>query len=153
MRRDTSTYIKQNVWRQSITQINIFTNKLDNSDNTTMLWTFLLILVLNQSYHRTHIADELTYIIVLATHCFYLISVVFPLLHDKHFETNEKISNRIDESNTPFYNTIYRLVWLVGWIHFLFSSLFSRENCIWSPCFLFITARLLSLDTSGGTTS
>ena len=105
------------------------------SDNTTMLWAFLLILVLNQSYHQTHIADELTYIIVLATHCFYLISVVFSLLHDKHFETNKKISNRIDESNTPFYNTIYRLVWFVGWIHFLFSSLFSRENCIWSPCF------------------
>ena len=132
MRRDTSTYIKQIVWRQSITQINIFTNKLDNSDNTTMLWTFLLILVLNQSYHQTHIADELTYIIVLATHCFYLISVVFSLLHDKHFETNENISNRTDESNTPFYNTVH-LNWCDGSDEFIFffSGLFSRENCIW----------------------
>ena len=54
--------------------------------------------------------------------------------------------------NIQFYSAIHRLVWWVGWIHFLFSSLFSRENCIWSPCFLFITA-WLSLDTSGKTSS
>ena len=29
------------------TQIDIFTNKLDNSDNTTTLWVFLLIFILN----------------------------------------------------------------------------------------------------------
>ena len=47
-------------------------------------------------------------------------SQLFFLLHDKHFETNEKNSNRIDESIT-----IHRLVWWVGWNHFLFSSLHS----------------------------
>ena len=40
-------------------QIDIITNKLDNSNNTTILWFFLLILILNQSYHQTPIADEL----------------------------------------------------------------------------------------------
>ena len=50
------------------------------------------------------------------------------LLHDKHFVTNENNSDRTDESNTPFHNTIHRLVWWVGWIHFLFSSLFSRKT-------------------------
>ena len=83
-----------------------------------------------------------------------LTSAVFSLLHDKHFETNEKISNWTDESNTPFYNTIHRLVWVRDWMNsfFNFSGLFSRENCIWFPCFLFITT-WLSLDTSGETTS
>ena len=38
-------------------EIDIFTNKLDNSDNTTILWVFLLIFILNQSYHETLIAD------------------------------------------------------------------------------------------------
>ena len=55
------------------------------------------------------------------------------MLHDKYFETDEKISCRIDDSITPFYNTIHRLLWWVDkseWIHFLFSSLFSRENWI-----------------------
>ena len=47
-------------------QIDIFTNGLDNSDNTTILGAFLLILILNQSYHQTHIADELIYIIAKA---------------------------------------------------------------------------------------
>ena len=92
---------------------------------------------------------------VFSTHSFYLSSQLFFLcciMHDEHFETNEKISNRIDESNTTFYNTIHRLVWLVGWIHFLFSGLFSGENCVWSPCFLFITA-WLTLNTSDETTS
>ena len=112
---------------------------------------------------------------------FYLISAVFSVLHDKNFETNENISNRIDESNTPFFNTIHEMVWWVGWIDFLFSSLFLektvldllafcwlqsdglvelisfflvifRENCIWPPCCLLVTA-WLSLDTSGETTS
>ena len=47
--------IKQIARRQSISED--FTNKLDNSDNTTILWAFLLIFILNQSYHQTHIAD------------------------------------------------------------------------------------------------
>ena len=118
--------------------VDIFTNKLDNSDNTAILWAFLLILILNHSYHQTHTADELTYIIAKAQpealssfrYPFFLshLSYFFSQLHEKHFETNEKISNGIDESNTPFYNKIDQLVWWVGWIHFLFSSLFSREK-------------------------
>ena len=110
---------------------------------------------------NTH--NELTYIIakgvveVLISFCYPCILFIssqlfFSLLHDKHFETNEKISDRFDESNTLFYNIIHRLVGWVGWIHFLFSSLFSRENCIWSSCFLFITA-WFSLDTFDETTS
>ena len=88
-------------------------------------------------------------------------SSVFSPLHNKNFDIDEKISCRIDESITPLYNTIHRLVWwvdkeceLIWWIHFPFSisSLFSRENCIWSPCFLFITA-WFSLDTSVKTNS
>ena len=47
---------------------------------------------------------------VFANRSFYLISADFSLLDDKHFGANEKISNRIDESNTPFHNTFYRLV-------------------------------------------
>ena len=38
------------------------------------------------------------------------------------------------------------------WTHFLCSSRSSRENRIWSPCFLFITA-WFSLDTSAEITS
>ena len=44
-------------------QIDIFTNKLDNLENTTLLWVSWLIFILNQSYHQTHIADYLTYIL------------------------------------------------------------------------------------------
>ena len=38
-------------------QIDVFTNKLDNLGNTTIIWVFWLIFILNQSYHQTHIAD------------------------------------------------------------------------------------------------
>ena len=72
--------------------------------------------------------------------------------HDKYFEIDEKSSCRIDESINPCYNTIHRLVWWVGWIYFIFYSLFSRKNCMWSPCFLFITT-WFSLGTSGEITS
>ena len=38
------------------------------------------------------------------------------------------------------------------WIHFLFSAVFfSGDNCIWSPCFFFIT-EWFSVDTFGETT-
>ena len=40
-----------------VSQIDIIINKLDHSDNTTILWVFLLIFILNQSYNETHIAD------------------------------------------------------------------------------------------------
>ena len=143
-----------------VSQINIFTNKPDNSgqhNHTMSFFThFDFESVLSSKTHSWwaniyySLAEALS---IFATHSFYLISTGFFLLHDKHFETNENISNRIDESNTPsFYNTIHRLVWWVGWINFLFSSLFFRENCIWSSCFLFITV-WLSLDTSSETAS
>ena len=131
--------------RQSIT------NKLDNSDNTTILWAFFTHFdfgsVLSSNTHRWRANISYSYGVAESLF-FYLISAVFSLLHDKHFETNEKISNRIDKSNTSIYNTIHRLVWWVGWIHFLVS----RENCIWSPCFLFVTEWLI-LDNSGEATS
>ena len=38
------------------------------------------------------------------------LSSVFSPLHVKHFDKDEKISFRIDESITPFFNTIHRLV-------------------------------------------
>ena len=50
-------------------QINIFTNKLNNSDSTTLLWTFLLILILNQSYHQTQIASWSTNQFSPPIHC------------------------------------------------------------------------------------
>ena len=48
---------RQCPWKKTL----IEKKKKDNSDNRTILWVFLLILILNQSYHQTHIADELTY--------------------------------------------------------------------------------------------
>ena len=63
------------------------------------------------SYYRSGIAEALP---VFATHYFYLISAAFfSLYHDKNFETNEKSSNRNNESITPFYNPIHWLVWWV----------------------------------------
>ena len=38
-------------------QIDSLTNKLGNSNSTTILLIFLLILILNQSYPQTHTAD------------------------------------------------------------------------------------------------
>lgn len=83
---------------------------------------------------------------------FYLSTVSSPL-HDKNFESDGNISCRIDQLIIPFYNTIHQLVW---WVDkechksIFFSSLLSKENCIGSPCFLFVTA-WISLDTSGET--
>ena len=65
-------------------QIDIFANKLDNSDNITILWAFLLILIFNQSDHHTHswraniyyscvVAEAQS---VFAIHSFYLISAI-----------------------------------------------------------------------------
>ena len=57
--------------------------------------------------------------------------------------------------NRLFYNMIHQLMWLVDkwWIRFPFSRVFfSGENCIWSPCFLFIT-EWYNLDASGETSS
>ena len=43
-----------------------------------------------------------------------LFTSVFSLFHDKHFETDERISRGIDESITLFYNAIHRrvLIWV-----------------------------------------
>ena len=81
-------------------------------------------------------------------------SNVFCPLHEKNFDTNEKISCRIDESITSFYNKIYRPLWWVDQSDefiFFFLDFFSGENSI-SSRFRLITARF-SLDTSGETTS
>ena len=51
-----SCIIKQNARRQA-SQIDSFTNKLDNSDKRTTLWVSWLIFILNQSYYQTQIAD------------------------------------------------------------------------------------------------
>ena len=135
---------------------------INYSDNTAILWVFSLILILNQFYHQTHIADELTYIITRCswsylllyysygrgnTHCL----TFFSQLHDKHFETDEKISCRIDGSiiYTPFSDTIYRpLCWFdKSDESIFFFRLFFREKCIWSPCF-FVQYRVIQLKYS-----
>ena len=54
-------------------------------------------------------------------HAFYLISSTFCPLHDKHFETDKKISCRIDESITILDNTIHRLI---RWIDKIDESIF-----------------------------
>ena len=79
-------------------------------DNITILSVVLLISILNLPYDQTHIADELTYVIakvqlwklpvivLLRIMAEVAIHSVFSHLRDKHFETDEKISCRIDES-------------------------------------------------------
>ena len=121
-------------------QIDIFTNKLDNSDNTTILWAFLLIFILHQSYHQTHVADQLIYIIAMGQLKRYqfLLPVLF---NSSQLFFSEKIL--IELLNRLPHVITQSIDWYDG---------FSRENCIWSPCFLFTTA-WLSLDTSGETTS
>ena len=56
------------------------------------------------------------------------LSCFFCCMIDKHFETNEKNSNRTDESITPFYATNHRLVWWVGWIHIFFLVFFLQRK-------------------------
>ena len=50
-------------------------------------------------------ATIIAYISILFIHLNYF----FPL-YDKHFETDEKMYCGTDESITPFYNTIHRLI-------------------------------------------
>ena len=120
-------------------------------------------MILNQSYNQTHIADNI-FVIVRCSYWSYTSfryflshSCVFSQLYDKNFETDRKTFCRNDESITPFYNTIHRLVWwltrsVMNPFSFFYLVIFSKENCIWSPCLLFITA-WFSLDTSAETTS
>ena len=54
-------------------------------------------------------------------YAFYLISSTFCPLHDKHFETDEKISCRVDESITILDNAIHRLI---PWIDKIDESIF-----------------------------
>ena len=148
-------------------QIDIFTNKLpvaiDNLNNPTILRVFFThfdlesVLSLNTHswkaniFYSQGVAEALS---VFSTHSFYLSSQLFILYcmtnilrQMKKFliELMDRIPNFIALSIDWYVSG-------VGWIHFLFSGLFSRGNCIWSPCFLFIKA-WLSLDTSGETTS
>ena len=44
-------------------QFGIFTNKLDDSENTTILMSFFSHFHFEKSHHQTHIADKLTNII------------------------------------------------------------------------------------------
>ena len=89
--------------------INIFTNKLDNSDNATILWDFLTHFAfksvlssntrswLADIYYSWGVAEVLP---VISLPILFISSQLLFLLHDKHFETNEKNSNRTDESIT-----------------------------------------------------
>ena len=132
--------------RQSI---NANLDKINYSYNATILWVFLLISILNQSYyHQTHIADQLTYIIVRhswsyillsSSYQFFLslLSFVFSLLHDKHFETNEKISCSIHESVTHFYPILENnpstamISWQEWWLFiYLFHLYFTSVETI-----------------------
>ena len=93
-------------------QIDIFTNKLDNLDNTTLLCAFFAhfdfesVLSSNTRSWRGNIyySQSVAEAISVSATIFFLSSPLFFLLHDKHFETNEKISNRIEASHTSFYN-------------------------------------------------
>ena len=70
-------------------------------------------------------------------------------------ETDETISCGIDEWITSFYNAIPWVAWSVDKsliFLFLYFSLFTRGNSIWSPCFYSIT-EWISLNTSRETTS
>ena len=53
---------------------------IDNPNNATILWAFLLILILNQSYHQTH--SWRATIRFLYPFFLSLISAVFSLLHN-----------------------------------------------------------------------
>ena len=103
-------------------------------DNMTILVSFFTHFDFESvsSYTKSWLTI-LTYIIYLVAEAIiysylflsYLKSNSFSLLDDKHFETNEKVSFRIDEWIILFYNTFHWLVWWVNkwWIHFSFSTL------------------------------
>ena len=113
--------------------------------------SFLLILILNQ---WTHIADELTLLqlrrswsaISFTIHySFYLISAVFSPLHDKHCETNDNVSNKIDESNTLFYHIVHRLVWWDGLHEFILFFLVFFYRKLHLNFLLFVNYCLIKL--------
>ena len=60
-----------------------------------------------------HVLCGWSYYFSSYNHPFYLFSTVFSPLHDKHFETNENISCKTDESIILYYNTIHQLIWWV----------------------------------------
>ena len=108
-------------------------------DNITILSVVLLISILNLPYDQTHIADELTYVIakvqlwklpvivllrVMAEVAIYPLSV-FSHLRDKHFETDEKISCRIDESiNTISIDRYLDLTRVINSFSFFWKKLY-----------------------------
>ena len=67
----------------------------------------------------------------------------------KHCETGEKTSCKIDESITESTSHRYDELTRANYFFccFVFSSLYSGENCIWYICSLFITT-WISLDIS-----
>ena len=85
---------------------------------------------------------------------FHLISTLMICLHCMIFIWERLKIFFVELMNQLFYNTIYLPVWWVDkwWIHFFFCNLFFKDNCIWSPCFFFIT-EWSSLDTFGETAS
>ena len=129
---------------QSVSDRNLSKNKLVKQHNQTMKFFthfhFESVLLSNKHSwtdnrcYSFDVAEATSWLYPL--HLSHLTSNVFlRLLHDKHFETDEKISCRVDgvdESITPFYKTIH-------W-PFPFSLVFfTSKKIIWS-CFLFITA-------------
>ena len=135
-------------------QIDIFTNKLDNLGNTTIPWVFF-----------THFNFES--VLWSNTHGWWATLTYIKKTYLKHYQFSLQLlflccmMNVLKQITTFITELLNRLphfatqsidwyLWWVGWIHFLFSSLISRENCLLA--FLFIRA-WLSLDTSGETTS
>ena len=145
-------------WQHKASQINRYIhkhNKLNNSDNATMLLVFLLILILNQSYHQTHIAHKLTYIIAkvyyisfcyrfffISSQLFFLCCMLNILRQMKKFLI--ELINRIPQFITQSID------WYDGLDEFIFF--FLEKTAFDLPCFLFVTVWLI-LDTSGETTS
>ena len=100
LRSDTLTYItKQTVQLQCITDryIQTYYEIYPHFDFESVLSSNTHSWRAN-IYYSWGVAEALS---VFATYSFCFISAVFSLLRDKHFETNENISNRSDESNTP----------------------------------------------------
>ena len=130
------------------------------SDKLTVLMSFLTqwfwFWVSALSHVPINMANVISYIRKLLYLLLYLVPTLF-FLHDKHFETDENISFKTDESMILKHNLSSGIMILLGeewwWIHFLFLRFFfSGGNCIWPLCFLFII-RPFSLVTSGETTS
>ena len=129
---------------QSITDRNL--HKINYTDNRTIVWVFLLVLILNLFITRhswlANIARCMSYRFLLS----HLSSNVFSPLRCK--------INILRQMKRFLVELMYQLPYFITLSsdRFLFSTFFSGKNFIWSPCFLFNTARF-SLDTFSGSTS